>query len=105
MRFSSIVLGKWGIVHKGVYFTTKHVKRVHIVVDAHFIDKIQIEENKYPGPKCLCSEKAKHDDNFDSKTVWIDRYFFLNDLILTCIYQCKKILYIVRKYATYVYEM
>jgi hypothetical protein len=37
-----IVLGKWGIVHKGVYFTTKHVKRV---VDAHFIDKI--EENKY----------------------------------------------------------
>jgi hypothetical protein len=22
------------------------------VVDAHFIDKI--EENKYPGPKCLC---------------------------------------------------
>jgi hypothetical protein len=36
------ILGKWGIVHKGVYFTTKHVKRV---VDAHFIDKI--EENKY----------------------------------------------------------
>ena len=25
-----IVLGKWGIVYKGVYFTTKHVKRVHI---------------------------------------------------------------------------
>jgi hypothetical protein len=24
------LLGKWGIVHKGVYFTTKHVKRVHI---------------------------------------------------------------------------
>jgi hypothetical protein len=23
------------------------------VVDAHFIDKI--EENKYPGPKCLCN--------------------------------------------------
>jgi len=21
---------KWGIVHKGVYFTTKHIKRVHI---------------------------------------------------------------------------
>ena len=25
-----IVLGKWGIVHKGVYFTTNHIKRVHI---------------------------------------------------------------------------
>jgi hypothetical protein len=24
------ILGKWGIVHKVVYFTTKHVKRVHI---------------------------------------------------------------------------
>jgi hypothetical protein len=29
------------------------------VVDAHFIDKI--EENKYPGPKCLC---AIRDDVF-----------------------------------------
>jgi hypothetical protein len=45
------LLGKWGIVHKGVYFTTKHVKRFIYVVDAHFIDKI--EENKYPGTKCL----------------------------------------------------
>ena len=26
----NVVLGKWGIVHKGVYFTTKHVKRIHI---------------------------------------------------------------------------
>jgi hypothetical protein len=24
------ILGKWGIVHNGVYFATKHVKRVHI---------------------------------------------------------------------------
>ena len=32
------------------------------VVDAHFIDKI--EENKYPGPKCLWStrEKRKGDE-------------------------------------------
>ena len=36
-----VVLGKWDIVHKGVYFTMKHVKRVHIRVDAHFIDKIE----------------------------------------------------------------
>ena len=27
------------------------------VVDAHFIDKI--EENKYPGPKCLCVYRQK----------------------------------------------
>ena len=76
MRFSSIVLGKWGIVHKGVFSQRSMSNGFIYVVDAHFIDKIQIEENKYPGPKCLCSEKAKHDDNFDSKTVWIDRYFF-----------------------------
>jgi hypothetical protein len=27
------------------------------VVDAHFIDKI--EENKYPGPKCLCMSPSR----------------------------------------------
>ena len=28
--FSVDILEKWGIVNKGVYFTTKHIKRVHI---------------------------------------------------------------------------
>jgi len=35
------ILGKWVIVHKGVYFTTKHVKRVHIRCRCTFIDKIE----------------------------------------------------------------
>jgi hypothetical protein len=35
---------------KNVEFVLKIATHVY-VVDAHFIDKI--EENKYPGPKCL----------------------------------------------------
>ena len=38
------ILGKWGIVHKGVYFTTKHVKRVHIRCRCTFFDKIEEEK-------------------------------------------------------------
>ena len=44
-------LGKWDIVHKGVYFTTKHFKRVHIRCRCTFY--WWNWENKYPGPKCV----------------------------------------------------
>ena len=56
------------------------------VVDAHFIDKI--EENKYPGPKCLCVRKEtihKLRDNVTDKVTGpynqtsLKRYFDESD--------------------------
>ena len=48
-----IVSGKWGIVHEGVCFTKKHVKRFIYVVDAHFIDKIEEKKILHPNASDL----------------------------------------------------